>query len=52
MDHGKTQVICAPERDPLIDILFELGNIVELIEGEDYVVPEADDARDGIFRWS
>jgi hypothetical protein len=50
MGHGKTQVICAPEPDPLIDMRLESGNIVELIEGENDVVPEVEDVPDGIFR--
>jgi hypothetical protein len=48
MGHWKTQVICAPEPDPLIDIRLEPGNIVELIEGEDDVVHEVEDVLDGI----
>ncbi len=50
MGHEKTQVICAPEPDPLIDILLESGDIVELIEGDDDVVPEVEDVPNIIFR--
>jgi len=52
MGYGKTQVICAPEPDPSIDIRLEPGDIVELTEGDDDVVPEVEDVFDGIFRWS
>jgi hypothetical protein len=52
MGHGKTQVICAPELDPLIDIRLEFIDIMESIEGDDDVVPEVEDVPDGIFQWS
>ena len=50
MGHGKAKVICAPEPDTLIDIRLESGDIVELIEGDDDVVPEVENVPDGAFR--
>ena len=52
MGNGKAKVICSPEHDPLIDIRIESGDIEELIEGDDGVVPEVEGAPDGAFRWS
>jgi hypothetical protein len=51
MGHGKKQAICAMEPDPSIDIRLESGDIVELTEGDDDIVPEVEDVLDGIFRW-
>jgi hypothetical protein len=50
--HGKAKRICAPEPDPLIDIRLESGDIVELIEGDDNVVPEVEGIPHGAFHWS
>jgi hypothetical protein len=52
MGHGKVQVTCAPEPDPLSDIRLESGDIVELIEGDKDVVPKVEETPDGAFRWS
>ncbi len=52
MGHGMAQVICAPEPDPLIDVRLESGDTVEIIEGDDDVIPEVEGFPDGAFRWS
>ena len=50
--HGKAKVKCVPEPDSFIDIRFETGDIVELIEGDDDIVPEVEGVPDGAFRWN
>jgi hypothetical protein len=52
LGYGNTNVICAPEPDPLIDIRLESGVIVEIIEGNDDVVTEVEGVPDGALRWS
>ena len=52
MSHGKAQVTCAPKPDPLSGIRLESGDIVEMVEGDEYVVPEVTRNPDGAFRWS
>ncbi len=52
MGHGMAQVICAPEPDPFTDVCIESEDIVEMIEGDDDVVPKVEGVPDGAFRWS
>ncbi len=49
MGHDMAQVICAPEPDS-IDVRLESGDIVEIIEGDVYVVPKVEGVPDGSFR--